>query len=116
MPTELSTQATIAVFVSFAIQWLKKSSWFPFLTVETEKFNRWVSVIVAALSGFGIYATWASGTLSVTGVTAANVLHALTHGVQQFALQHAAYRTLIAPPLPGAVQAQQREQTTTHVS
>jgi hypothetical protein len=111
----LSSQATVAVVVSFAIQWLKKSPWFPWLTVETQKLNRWVAVVVAAATGFGIYATWTNGALTITGLTPANLWHAATHVVEQWTFQHAAYRTLIAPPLPGAVQAQQREQTT-HVS
>lgn len=115
MPSELGTQATIAVLVSFGLQWLKKTPLFPWITVETQTLNRWVSMVVAAGSGFGILATWDHGTLSITGLTAANAWHALSHVIEQWTFQHAAYRTLIAPPLPGAVQAQQRDQTP-HVS
>lgn len=108
--SQLSTQATIAVAASFALQWLKKSPWFPWLTVETQALNRWVAMVIAAATGFGIYVTWSSGTLNITGLTVANLWHAATRCVEQWTFQHAAYRTLIAPPLPGAVQAAQKDQ------
>jgi hypothetical protein len=104
MPTELGSQATLAVLVSFALQWLKNSKYFPWITVETQQLNRLLSVLIAFVSGFGIYATWGQGTLSISGLTAANLFHAGTHAVQQLAFQHAAYRVLIAPPMPGAMQ------------
>lgn len=108
MGNELATQASTAVLLSYALQWLKTSKWFPFITTETQALNRWVSAIVGFVSGFGIFATWdhSAGALTITGLTAANLLHAAVRGVQQFVFQHAAYRTLVAPPLPGAEQSQ----------
>jgi hypothetical protein len=105
MGNELGTQATVAVLVSFAIQRLKASKYFPWLSGETEKLNRFVSIAIAALSGFGIFIVWDhQGILTISGLTAANLFHAATHGIQQWAFQQTAYRTVIAPPMPGALQ------------
>lgn len=57
-----------------------------------------------------LFATWDHGTLSISGLTGANLEHALTRIVQQWTFQQAAYRSVIAPPLPGAIQ----ESTTKH--
>jgi hypothetical protein len=116
MGSELGSQATVAVLVSFAIQWIKKSSAFPWLTIETHKLNTLVSVIVAFASGFGIFATWDHGTLAISGLTGVNLAHALTRIVQQWTFQHVAYRTVIAPPLPGAIQQPDLKETSPHVS
>lgn len=105
MGSELGTQATVAVLVSFAIQRLKASKYFPWLTGETEKLNRLVALVVAFLSGFGIFVVWDHhGTLTISGLTGANLFHAVMHGIQQWTFQQTAYRTVIAPPLPGALQ------------
>jgi len=104
MGSELGAQASIAILVSFGIQWVKKSRFFPWLTVETQAVNRWVSIVAAFCAGIGIYATWNQGTLTVTGLTGINVYHALMRGVEQWAFQTTAYRGLIAPPQPGIVQ------------
>ena len=105
MSSELGAQATIAILVSFGLQWLKKSRFFPWLTIETQAVNRWVSIVIAFGAGIGIYATWNQGTLTVTGLTPDNIYHALVRGVEQWAFQTTAYRSLIAPPQPGVVQA-----------
>lgn len=105
MASELGAQATIAIFVSFGLQWLKKSRFFPWLTVETQQLNRWVSIVIAFCAGIGIYVTWHEGTLTVSGLTGPNMAHAIMRGLEQWAFQTTAYRGLIAPPQPGVVQA-----------
>ena len=105
MSSELGAQASIAIIVSFGLQWVKKSEYFPWITTKTEKVNQWVSIGIAFFTGVGIFATWDHGTLTITGLTASNVLHAATRGIQQWVFQTTAYRTLIAPPQPGVVQA-----------
>jgi hypothetical protein len=105
MDSELGTQASLAVLVSFAMQRLKASKYFPWLSGETERLNRVVALVIAFLSGFGIFVVWDHhGTLTISGLTAANLFHAATHGIEQWAFQQTAYRTVIAPPLPGALQ------------
>jgi len=104
MASELGAQASAAILISFILQWIKKSKYFPWITVETQTINRWVSIVIAFCAGIGIYATWHEGTLTITGLTAENMFHALTRGVEQWAFQKTTYRGLIAPPQPGVVQ------------
>jgi len=104
MSSELGAQATTAILVSFVMQWLKKSRFFPWLTVETETLNYWVSAIIAFLTGVGIFVTWSQGTLTISGLTSVNIYHALVRGVEQWAFQTTAYRALIAPPPAGYLQ------------
>lgn len=113
MGNEFGSQVTLALAVSFVLQWLKKQTWFPWLSFETEKVNRLVSVFISIVAGFGVYFVFdhATGVLTISGLTLANLMHALSHAGEQFMLQHAAYRTVIAPPLPGITQAIVREQT-----
>jgi len=104
MASELGAQASIAILVSFGLQALKKSKAFPWITTETQTVNRWVSIAAAFCTGVGIFASWDHGTLTVSGLTGANLIHALTRGVEQWAFQTTAYRAVIAPPQPGIVQ------------
>lgn len=113
MSSELGAQATTAIFVSFIMQWVKKSRFFPWLTVETETLNYWVSVIIAFLTGIGIFVTWSQGTLTISGLTATNIGHALVRGVEQWAFQTTAYRALIAPPPAGYLQSMLERRTAT---
>src|SRR5437762_14260453 len=103
---ESSTQVMLALATAYALQWLKARTWFPWLTFESEKLNRAASIAIACLSGFGIFVTFdhVAGILTVTGLTAVNLGHALTHAGGQFLLQHSAYRAVIAPQVSGASQ------------
>ena len=104
MSSELGAQATIAIIVSFGLQWVKKSQYFPWITTKTENVNRWVSILVAFFTGVGIYAQWNNGTLIITGITATNIYHAVVRAVEQWTFQQTVYRTVIAPPQSGVVQ------------
>jgi hypothetical protein len=106
LDTALTEQTTIAVITTYVFQWLKKSRWFPFLTVETQKFNRVLGVAVAFAASIGVVATFdhTAGVLTITGLTVAGLLHGGARFVQQWAFQQAAYKTLVAPPMPGALQ------------
>jgi hypothetical protein len=105
MSSELGTQTTVAVLVSLLMQWAKQSTMVPWISTKTEILNRWVAAIVSLASGFGIYFAWDhSGTLIISGLTAAHLFHALVRALQQWVFQKVAYRVVIAPPLPGAVQ------------
>jgi CTP-dependent riboflavin kinase len=46
-----------------------------------------------------------TGVLTITGLTISGIGHGLARFVQQWVFQQAAYKNLIAPPLPGAMQA-----------
>lgn len=105
--TAISNQIPLALVSTWAIQWIKKSNWFPWLTVETQKLNYVVGGVVAFLSTVGILCNFdhAAGVLTITGLTAANLTHVAARFFQQWAYQQASYKLVVAPPMPGAMQA-----------
>jgi len=86
----LGTQVTAAAVVSFLIGFLKKQSWFPWLTAESEKANRIAAVVLSGLAALGIHAqyTHAAGTLVITGLTLTTILSGAWHWLTQFAITH----------------------------
>jgi hypothetical protein len=101
----LSAQITVAVVSTYALQLLKQSKFFPWLTVETQTLNRVAGSLIALLTSVGILVTFSAGTLMITGLTPINLLHAAAHFVQQWVMQQVAYKTVVSPPMPGAMQA-----------
>ena len=106
LDTALSEQIPIAVISTLVLQWLKKSRWFPWLTVESQKLNRIAGVVIAFAASIGVVATFdhTAGVLTITGLTLAGLGHGIARFIQQWSYQQAAYRTVVAPPLPGALQ------------
>jgi hypothetical protein len=100
----LSAQITVAVVSTYALQLLKQSKFFPWLTVETQTLNRIAGSIIALLTSVGILVTFSAGTLMITGLTPINLAHAAAHFIQQWVMQQVAYKTVVAPPMPGAMQ------------
>lgn len=109
--TPISVQISWAVMASYGIQWAKKLNTIPFVNFETENANRIFSIIVAAAIGAGITFTFnrTAGILSVGGLTLPNLYHFVSFGIQQFAMQHGVYKTMIAPALPGKIQEEVRK-------
>jgi hypothetical protein len=114
----VSTQLSTAVICSYMIQWVKKQQKIPGINFDTSNLNRWLAIIVACLTGSGIYMTFdpSAGTAIITGLTLANLYHFVAHAIQQFALQHATYKGIIAPPLAGPVQEAIRKNGGTHAA
>jgi hypothetical protein len=108
--SSLETQATLAVGVSYLLQWLKGRPWFPLLNYNSESMNRWITGFAALLTSIGIQVSFnaGAGVLTITGLTAAGIGAGLQHVGFQWALQHSVYKMMIAPALPGAVQATER--------
>lgn len=107
----LGPHAVIAVFIVYVIQWLKSKPWFPLVGYDTEKLNSIVTTVVAFLAGVGIFVTFdkVAGVLTISGLTPANLYHALSHFAAQWAAQKIMYRNLIAPKPAGVVQAMVRQ-------
>lgn len=106
LDTALTEQATIAVITTYVFQWIKKSSWFPWLTMNSQKLNRILGVVVAFAASIGVVATFdhTAGVLTVTGLTMAGLGHGVARFIQQWVMQQTAYKVVIAPPMPGALQ------------
>ena len=96
--SQIVSQLTSAALVVYALQWLKRSKLFPWITAETTTLNRWVGAAAAGLSAIGIHLafTATAGTpgsyvITVTGLTLPNVLHGVWHWANQYALQQITY-------------------------
>ena len=105
--TALTGQATIAILVPIVFQWIKTRKWFPWITTETQKLNRIVGIAVAFCASIGVVVGFdrTAGVLTITGLTAAGLMHGGVRFIQQWAFQQASYKLIVAPPMPGALQA-----------
>jgi len=95
MPNSLFTHGSAAVILVFALNWLKKTSWFPWVTQNSDKLNRAISVAWAILTtaGVSIQGSAVSGatiTLPPLAILWSSALHAFT----QFGGQELLYRFL----------------------
>ena len=93
----LTSQMTSAYITSALLEWLKAKPWFPFASADTAVLNRATSMIFALIAAIGLHYTFdaESGVLTITGLTAANILHTGWAWIQQYALQQAAFRGLV---------------------
>jgi hypothetical protein len=107
----LQDHVAIAILIPLALQWLKAQPWFPFMNYKGGSLNRVVSWTIAALTGIGIGFDYNSalGSLTITGLTVAGILGGIHHAVIQLAMNHAAYKTIVAPPPSGEVQDAERK-------
>lgn len=88
-----------AAALSFLLQLLKQSPWFPWITTESEKLNRTLAIVGSGLATLGIHIacsqtdhactlTWASGMAVLSG---------LWHWAVQFAVTHGWYKAVNKP-------------------
>jgi hypothetical protein len=109
--TELQLQAFLAIVIPQVVQLLKSVPWFPFANFSSGSLNRVFSWFVAAATGLGIAFKYdpAVGQLLITGLTLAGITQGVGHMLFQLAINHASYKAMIAPPLPGIQQALARD-------
>lgn len=102
----LGTKATVALFIIFFQQWLKRQTWFPLLTYESKRMNHLFSIAMAGLGTLGIHFTWNAGehSLMITGLSMAAVGGGLLHWGQQYLLTKVGYVALQNQLNPPAVQ------------
>jgi hypothetical protein len=96
------SQVTLSAVVVVVLQWLKKASWFPWLTAEGEKAKHAFAVLAAALTAIGIHYNYdaATGTLMITGITVAAIGHGLWHWLQSYAFQEVLYKGVFRSDAP----------------
>ena len=102
METELiSSQLAVAYASASLLQWLKQQPWFPFMQLDSAKINRAFAVAVAFFTAIGIHwvsdfeATGGILTITISGLTGANIIHGLLAWVQQYGMQQASYKLLV---------------------
>lgn len=103
----LSTQVTLSALSVAVIQWLKSSSWFPWLHARSDYANRAVSLLTALATAVGIHMTWTHGdvagayTIGITGATLAGISSGLFAVVKSLAFNEMIYRTTVKSQAPG---------------
>lgn len=114
MQNEIVSQFTAAAVVVYALQMIKKSAWFPWMTQETTTLNRLVSAAGAFIGSIGVHMAFSAGQatapdgtylITVTGLTLANVGAGLWHWMNQFAGQQLLYDGIVSKTSPKTPQA-----------
>jgi hypothetical protein len=88
------TQFTLGAVVVAALQWLKSSKYFPWITKGKVNLLRGISAVAAAAASVGIGHVWdpQAHSLTITGLTLAGIATAFYAWLKQFAVQEFMYR------------------------
>lgn len=94
---ELIWSAVLAWMSAKGIEIAKRSTLVPWLTVETEKANRWVSRLVALIAAVGVHLTFdsAAGILTITGLTYVGLRESVLEYARQVMLTQIAYKKFV---------------------
>lgn len=81
-----------------AIQHVKNSKWFPWLSAETERLNRFVAIIVSGATAFGIHTSFdhSNGVLTITGLTLATIGTGIYNWGSSYITQQVLYKATVA--------------------
>lgn len=87
---QISNQIAAAALLSFLIQRLKGSTWFPWITAESEKVNRILAIVGSGLAALGIHIACSkvNHQCAVTWVDGMTIASGLWHWATQFAITH----------------------------
>lgn len=87
-----------AAIITFAINILKNSSWFPWLSVETEKLNRLAAILLSGIATVGIHVSFDSNAhqLLITGLSLTTIAVGLYHWLVQFVYTHGWFKATSA--------------------
>jgi hypothetical protein len=99
----LDTVTASAMSVAI-VQWLKNTKLIPFMNQHSSGINRAVAWFMAFLSGTGIHYNFdhATGTLTLTGLTAMAIFHTAGDTIKSYALQWLVYRGVKPGLVPSA--------------
>ena len=88
-----------AAVIPYLIEGVKKSSWFPWLTTETERLNRLLGIAVALAVTAGLTYTWepTTRTLTMQIPTLWQAGQTFWHAAVQWGLQQYVYKTSVSP-------------------
>lgn len=89
------TQVTTAGVVVFLINWLKKSSLFPWITAEKVRLLRILAIVGAGVGAVGIHYTWnpEAHALTITGLSLVGILTAGAIWLKSFVTQEIIYQS-----------------------
>jgi membrane-associated HD superfamily phosphohydrolase len=97
MQEMLSSQIGAAGLSVYAIQWLKNTNKIAWVGAGTDKLNRVLSALLAALSVVGVSVQFdqTAGVLTISGLTVASVVALGWNWVTQFVFQEVIYRSAV---------------------
>jgi hypothetical protein len=101
LTTDTLAIPTVSAISVAAIQWLKKASWFPWLSDTSSKFVlRLTSFATAFAAAAGIHFTYSAdaGTLAVSGLTVATILPALWAWLKQIVFNELVFQAAVKAP------------------
>ena len=98
----LGDQVGVSVLVVGVLQWLKRQTWFPWITEHTDGLNRAVALAAAFLTSagfqFAIDGGWQTGgTLTITIPSLTVIFSFLLHAAAQGGIQETLYRVAVKP-------------------
>ena len=96
----LYTQLTLSAIATWALERVKDSPYFPWISQHTKALNRVLAVLLSGLTSLGVTFTgtgdWqAGGTFIVTIPAASLILLGLWHWLQSFVLQQMVYHAAV---------------------
>ena len=96
-PTLITTQVTASAVIVWLLQRLKQSKYFPFITAESAKLNRYLAVCASALAAAGIHFNFNhdAGTLVISGLLLSNLLHFAGAWLRSFVFQEIIYQAAV---------------------
>lgn len=101
--TMLEHQIGIGLMTSYGLEILKKAGTIPWIRQDTEKLNRWLSIIMAFLTSVGLqfaseHNPTTGGWIITIAVPSVPVIwDTLVHATLQYGIQHTAYKGLLKP-------------------
>ncbi|MGC2234270.1 MAG: hypothetical protein WBA09_22405 [Candidatus Acidiferrum sp.] len=103
----LLTTFTVSGITVAAINWLKRSEYFPWITKEKTTLLRGMSIVVAAASGVGIQHVWNSAdhSLIISGLTGANMVAFLWAIIKTFTMNETIFQATKPASNPAVVEA-----------
>jgi hypothetical protein len=103
----LLTSFTISGITVAAINWLKRSKYFPWITKEKVALIRVLSVVVATATGVGITHVWsgADHSILIGGLTLANLWAFLWAITKQFTMNETIFQATKPTSNPAVVEA-----------
>lgn len=95
----LTTFTTGALTVA-ALNWLKGSQYFPWITKEKTTLLRWLSAVAAVAASAGIGHVWnaADHSITISGLTLPNIVTFAWGAIKQFAMNETLFQVTKKPP------------------
>jgi hypothetical protein len=98
---DATTQIGAAALLSFFLQWLKSTKYFPWITAETAKLNHFATIVGSGLVAIGLNVHFdkVAHVLTISNLSWAAVGAGAWHWFTQYALTHGWFKATNGNPL-----------------